>query len=279
MIRVTDLSKTFRGRSGDNTVLDGVDLEVRTGEVVAIIGPSGSGKSTMLRCLNLLEHPDGGIIEIDDVTVTAPKIPRERIRALRSKTAMVFQNYNLFRNRTSLQNVMDPLTAAGTSKADAESEARALLERVGIVGPTVTQYPVTLSGGQQQRVSIARALAVHPSAILLDEPTSALDPELVGEVLAVIRDLAQRDSTLVIVTHEMAFAADVADRVVFIDGGRIVEQGPAEQVIRSPREERTQRFLRESASAPRPAPAESDAAAPERSPLGRDPLSPDGLPG
>ena len=277
MIRVTELSKTFRGRAGDNIVLDGVDLHVETGEVVAIIGPSGSGKSTMLRCLNLLEHPDGGTIEIDDVTVTAPKISRERVRALRSKTAMVFQSYNLFRNRSSLQNVMDPMTAKGASAADAEREASALLERVGIVGPTVEQYPVTLSGGQQQRVSIARALAVKPSAILLDEPTSALDPELVGEVLAVIRDLAQHDSTLVIVTHEMAFAADVADKVIFIDGGKIVEQGPAKQVIRSPREERTRRFLRESATAPHATKAEG--AEQERPPQGHDPLDAGGLPG
>ncbi|MEE1617817.1 amino acid ABC transporter ATP-binding protein [Brachybacterium sp. J153] len=282
MIDVTGLSKTFRGRSGDNTVLDGVDLHVGRGEVVAIIGPSGSGKSTLLRCLNLLESPDSGTIEIDGASVTAPRIPREQVRALRSKTAMVFQSYHLFRNRTALQNVMDPLTAKGVATADAEREARELLERVGIVGATQTQFPVTLSGGQQQRVSIARALAVHPAAILLDEPTSALDPELVGEVLAVIRDLADREITLVIVTHEMAFAADVADRVVFIDEGRIVEEGPARQVIREPREERTRRFLREHATGGVSRPTGSDESGFDgrgSGPQGASPLDPQGLPG
>lgn len=282
MIDVTGLSKTFRGRSGENTVLDGVDLHVDRGEVVAIIGPSGSGKSTLLRCLNLLESPDAGTIEIDGAAVCAPRIARDQVRALRAKTAMVFQSYHLFRNRTALQNVMDPMTAKGTSAAEAEGEARTLLERVGIVGPTVTQYPVTLSGGQQQRVSIARALAAKPSAILLDEPTSALDPELVGEVLAVIRDLAEQDITLVIVTHEMAFAAEVADQVVFIDGGRIVEQGEARQVIRTPREERTRRFLRETADGPvRPADADDSEhpGAQGEQGLGHSPLDPNGLPG
>lgn len=278
MIDVTGLSKTFRSKSGDNTVFEDVDLTVDSGEVVAIIGPSGSGKSTMLRCLNLLESPDAGAITIDDVSVIAPKISRKQARALRSKTAMVFQSYNLFRNRTALQNVVDPMTAAGTPSADAKTEARALLERVGISASTMEQYPVTLSGGQQQRVSIARALAVKPSAILLDEPTSALDPELVGEVLAVIRDLADRNITLVIVTHEMAFAAEVADRVIFIDAGHIVEQGPAKQVIRSPREERTKRFLREATSGERTAHPETagDTAVDtvEQPDLGRSPLDP-----
>ncbi|MFC7458177.1 amino acid ABC transporter ATP-binding protein [Brachybacterium sp. GCM10030267] len=275
MIDVKDLSKTFHGRSGENTVLDGVDLQVGTGEVVAIIGPSGSGKSTLLRCLNLLEAPDTGTIGIDDVSVVAPRITGPQKRALRSKTAMVFQSYNLFRNRTALQNVMDPMTAGGTSKADAASRARELLERVGIAETTMQQFPVTLSGGQQQRVSIARALGAQPSAILLDEPTSALDPELVGEVLAVIQDLAEQNITLVIVTHEMAFAADVADRVVFIDGGRIVEEGPAREVISTPREERTQRFLRETSGPRPPAPAAGQSAEEpgEEAPgLGRSPL-------
>ncbi|GAA1734869.1 amino acid ABC transporter ATP-binding protein [Brachybacterium phenoliresistens] len=279
MIDVSDLRKSFFGKSGENVVLDGVSLQVGTGEVVAIIGPSGSGKSTLLRCLNLLETPDAGSISIDDVTVRAPGIPGAQVRALRKKTAMVFQGYNLFRNRTALANVMDPMTAQGTPKAQAEQTARDLLTRVGIAETTMQQYPVTLSGGQQQRVSIARALAVTPHAILLDEPTSALDPELVGEVLAVIRDLAQQDMTLVIVTHEMAFAADVADRVVFIDGGRIVEQGPAREVIRSPREERTRRFLREAVSEPAQRSAADPAADAPSEQLGHDPLRPDGLPG
>lgn len=276
MIDVTDLHKSFRGSAGTNTVLDGVDLHVDRGEVVAIIGPSGSGKSTLLRCLNLLETPDEGTITIDDVTVHAPRIPGKQARALRKRTAMVFQSYHLFRNRTALANVMDPMTAAGTPTAEAETAARALLNRVGISEATMGQYPVTLSGGQQQRVSIARALGVRPSAILLDEPTSALDPELVGEVLSVIRDLAEEDMTLVIVTHEMAFAAEVADRVIFIDGGHIVEQGPARQVITAPQEERTRRFLREASRAEKSA-SESDAG-PEDSegprPLGSSPLDP-----
>ncbi|MFC0673310.1 amino acid ABC transporter ATP-binding protein [Brachybacterium hainanense] len=276
MIDVSELHKTFHGRTESNTVLDGVSLQVGTGEVVAIIGPSGSGKSTLLRCLNLLETPDAGTIAIDDVSVTAPGITGPQARALRSKTAMVFQGYNLFRNRTALQNVMDPMTAQGTPKRDAEQRARELLGRVGIAEATMSQFPVTLSGGQQQRVSIARALGVNPHAILLDEPTSALDPELVGEVLAVIRDLASQHMTLVIVTHEMAFAAEVADRVVFIDGGRIVEQGPAKQVIRSPKEERTRRFLREHASEPVHRPADPGA---EPELPGASPLDPNGLPG
>lgn len=242
MIEARDITKSF----GDNLVLDGVDLGVGTGEVVAIIGPSGSGKSTLLRCLNLLETPDSGSITIDDASLTLPKPSRQEVRALRSKTAMVFQHYNLFRNRTALQNVMDPLAIGQkVPKPQAEATARELLEKVGITGPTVGQYPVTLSGGQQQRVSIARALAVRPQAILLDEPTSALDPELVGEVLATIRDLAEEHITLVIVTHEMAFAADVADHVIFLDGGHVVEKGPAFEVIRHPKEDRTRRFLRE----------------------------------
>lgn len=247
MIDVHTLIKAF----GDNTVLDGIDLHVDTGEVVAIIGPSGSGKSTLLRCLNLLEVPDSGTITIDDASVTLPRISSRERHRLRSRTAMVFQSYNLFRNKTALQNVTEPLVIGQKiPKAEAEKTARALLARVGIAESTMRQYPVTLSGGQQQRVSIARALAVRPHAILLDEPTSALDPELVNEVLAVIRSLVEEKITMVIVTHEMAFAANVADRVVFIDGGVVVEQGPAGEVIHSPREERTRRFLRDASAAP-----------------------------
>jgi len=257
MILATDLSKSF----GSHTVLRDIDLEVRRGEVVAIIGPSGSGKSTLLRCLNLLEKPDGGTITIDGVSVTAPSISRKEAASLRNKTAMVFQQYHLFRNKRAVDNVAEPLVLGKKMpKAEARKLALETLERVGITGDTVDQYPVTLSGGQQQRVSIARALAIRPQAILFDEPTSALDPELVHEVLAVIRQLAEEHVTMVIVTHEMAFAAEVADRVVFIDGGVIVEQGPAREVITAPREERTQRFLRELASEPaqRERPAEPE---------------------
>lgn len=244
VVEVRELRKEFDG----NTVIDRLDLTVARGQVVAIIGPSGSGKSTVLRCLNLLEHPDGGTIEIAGDRIVAPRYSREETRALRSHTAMVFQAHNLFRNRTALQNVTDPMTLGrGIPAAEAEREARRLLESVGITGRTVEQFPVTLSGGQQQRVSIARALAVAPDVLLFDEPTSALDPELVSEVLAVIKKLASTSTTMVIVTHEMSFARDVADEVVFIEGGRIIEQGPPSQIFGAPQQQRTRDFVRESA--------------------------------
>lgn len=241
MIRVENLHKSF----GSKEVLKGINLEVNRGEVVAIVGPSGSGKSTLLRCLNLLETPDLGTITIDESRVTlGGKTHRKDIASLRSKTAMVFQHYNLFRNRTALRNVQDPIVLRGVAKKDeARIIAQDLLRRVGITAETEAQYPVTLSGGQSQRVSIARALAINPAAILLDEPTSALDPELVGEVLSVIRQLASEHTTMLIVTHEMSFAADVADRVIFMDEGQIVEQGPAYDVIHNPRMNRTKQFL------------------------------------
>lgn len=233
-IIIKDLHKSF----GPHKVLQGIDLEIATGEVVAIIGPSGSGKSTLLRCLNHLEHPDQGIITIGDATLDSHDVTHAAVAGLRSRTAMVFQNFHLFRNRTVLQNVTDAMRP----KAD-RAEALKLLERVGITGPTLSQYPATLSGGQAQRTSIARALAVRPEVLLFDEPTSALDPELVGEVLAVIRDLVDHRTTMVVVTHEMSFAAEVADRVVFMDEGRIVEQGSARKVLLNPSQERTKRFL------------------------------------
>ncbi len=247
MIQALGVAKRF----GANEVLKGIDLEVAEGEVVAVIGPSGSGKSTFLRCLNLLETPDAGSIAIDGVSVSAPGYTKQQAAALRKKTAMVFQQHHLFRNKRALENVTEPLVIGqGMAKDAARTLAEQTLAKVGISPETQQQYPVTLSGGQQQRVSIARALAVRPKAILFDEPTSALDPELVSEVLGVIRDLARERTTMVIVTHEMAFAAEVADRVVFIDGGVIVEQGTAVEVLRAPREERTQRFLRELTSQP-----------------------------
>lgn len=247
-INVTNLHKSF----GSNHVLRGIDLHVDEGEVVALIGPSGSGKSTLLRCLNLLETPEKGEISVGDAQIEASKISRGGAHQLRSKTAMVFQNYNLFRNRTVLQNVTDSmLIRRRAHKAEARETGLALLRRVGITDETIRQYPVTLSGGQAQRVSIARALAVDPEAVLLDEPTSALDPELVNEVLSVIRDLADQRTTMVIVTHEMAFAAEVADRVVFMDQGQIVEQGPAKQLITNPQQPRTQQFLRQVAREPK----------------------------
>lgn len=241
-IDVHGLHKSF----GSKNVLSGIDLQVDEGEVVAIIGPSGSGKSTLLRCLNLLETPDQGRISIGDATVTAGKISRHEAHHLRSKTAMVFQSYNLFRNRTVLQNVTDPIVSQGRARSgEARRLGLELLLSVGITDEVIQQYPITLSGGQSQRVSIARALAVQPEAILFDEPTSSLDPELVSEVLGVIRALAQQKTTMVIVTHEMEFAADVADRVIFMDGGIVVESGPARDLIRRPQLERTRRFLRQ----------------------------------
>ena len=236
-ITATGIEKSF----GTNAVLRGIDLEVAEGEVLAIVGPSGSGKSTLLRSLNLLERPDAGIVRIGDVTVSAPHVARRDAQALRRQSAMVFQHSNLFRNRTALQNVTDVLRRP--VRGDVRERGLDLLASVGLTPAVGNQYPATLSGGQAQRVGIARALAVHPRVLLLDEPTSALDPELVGEVLAVIRGLAEQRMTMVIVTHEMTFAAEVADRVVFMDEGVVVEEGPARDVLTAPREDRTRRFL------------------------------------
>ncbi len=242
MIEVRGLSKSFR----QQTVLQAIDLDVAQGEVVAIIGPSGSGKTTLLRCLNLLETPDAGSISLGDLRIDAAKPLKAQqtvIRQLRQRMGFVFQNFNLFPHRTALENVTEgPIVVQGEDRASALAHGRELLAKVGLAEKADT-YPGQLSGGQQQRVAIARALAMRPQAILFDEPTSALDPERVGEVLATIRGLAQEGRTLVIVTHEMAFARDVAHRVLFMDGGRIVEQGSAAEVFNQPREERTRRFL------------------------------------
>lgn len=241
MITVEKLVKKF----GDNTVLKGIDFQVNEGEVVAIIGPSGSGKSTFLRSLNLLESPESGTIEINGVKVIAPDIKKQDAFALRQQTAMVFQHYNLFRNKTALENVTLSLISNNVMKKDEAAEfGEKLLKQVGL-SKQIDQYPVTLSGGQQQRVSIARALAVQPKAILLDEPTSALDPELVNEVLETIEHLAKGHTTLVIVTHEMNFARKVADRVVFMNDGVVVESGRPEEIFTNPKEERTKQFLKE----------------------------------
>ena len=243
MISVRNLKKAFQGHE----VLKGIDLEVSAGEVVAIIGPSGSGKTTLLRCLNLLETPSGGRIRVGDIEVDAdrPLKPQQAlIRQLRQHVGFVFQNFNLFPHRTALENVIEgPLVVKKEPRAQAEERGRALLARVGLAGRE-NAYPKRLSGGQQQRVAIARALAMQPDVILFDEPTSALDPELVGEVLSTIRSLAEERRTMVIVTHEMSFARNVANRAVFIDQGLIVEQGPARELFSAPREERTRQFLR-----------------------------------
>ena len=224
-------------------VLNGVDLSVEKGDVVAILGPSGSGKTTLLRCLNFLETADSGTLVFDGESFDLGRISRADIARLRKKTAFVFQNYNLFRNKTALQNVTEGLIVARRMpKEQADEIGRRMLEKVGLAD-RADYYPRQLSGGQQQRVAIARALATDPEIIYFDEPTSALDPELTGEVLKVLRDLADRKTTMIIVTHEMHFARDVADHILFMDGGVVVEEGPAKQLIDHPREERTRQFL------------------------------------
>jgi cystine transport system ATP-binding protein len=243
MIEVRGLIKRF----GNHEVLHGVDLSVERGEVLAIVGPSGSGKTTLLRCLNYLEVPSAGRIRLGEIEIDAAEPlnrNRARVRELRQRAGFVFQNFNLFPHRTALENVIEgPVIVKGEPREQAEQRGRALLAKVGLADK-VDAYPSRLSGGQQQRVAIARALAMEPEVLLFDEPTSALDPELVGEVLATIRDLAREHRTMLIVTHEMTFARDVADRAIFMDQGSIVEQGPARALFSEPREERTRRFLR-----------------------------------
>ncbi|MEC6746380.1 L-cystine ABC transporter ATP-binding protein TcyN [Pseudomonas qingdaonensis] len=242
MIEVTRLSKQFNGL----TVLDDISLTVEAGEVIAIIGPSGSGKTTFLRCLNLLETPSSGRIRVADIEIDGDRPLAKQatlIRHLRQQVGFVFQNFNLFPHRTALENVIEgPLVVKKAPREKALALGRALLAKVGLAGKE-DAYPRRLSGGQQQRVAIARALAMEPQVILFDEPTSALDPELVGEVLATIRGLAQENRTMIIVTHEMNFARDVANRVIFFDKGVIVEQGEAKALFAAPKEERTRQFL------------------------------------
>ncbi|MDY0836159.1 MULTISPECIES: L-cystine ABC transporter ATP-binding protein TcyN [unclassified Pseudomonas] len=242
MIVVEKLTKQFKGQ----VVLNGIDLEVKEGEVVAIIGPSGSGKTTFLRCLNFLEEPTSGRIKVGDIEIDSSRPLNQQqglVRRLRQHVGFVFQNFNLFPHRTALENVIEgPIVVKKMPRAAADALGRKLLARVGLAGKE-DAYPRRLSGGQQQRVAIARALAMEPEVILFDEPTSALDPELVGEVLATIRSLAEENRTMVIVTHEMSFARDVANRVIFFDKGVIVEQGEAKALFANPKEERTRQFL------------------------------------
>ncbi|MFI6496784.1 amino acid ABC transporter ATP-binding protein [Nonomuraea typhae] len=241
VVRVRELRKSF----GALRVLDGVDLDVARGEVVVVMGPSGSGKTTLIRCLNLLEQPESGTVEVCGTRIDCSAVPRRRtVRELRGRTAMVFQQFNLFPHLTALQNVMEgPVSVRRVPREQAARVGRALLERVGL-GDKCDCYPAKLSGGQKQRVAIARALAMEPEVILFDEPTSALDPELHAEVLQVMRELAAEGMTMVVVTHETAFAREVADRVVFVDGGRVIEQGPPESFFGAPGHPRVRAFLR-----------------------------------
>lgn len=240
MIKLEGIKKSF----GKNQVLKGVDLKVETGQVVSIIGASGSGKSTFLRTINFLEPADAGIITLDNLKVDTAKAKRNEVLELCRNTAMVFQSFNLFKHRTALENVMEALVyVQGKAPAEAKEIATAQLERVGL-SDRLHYYPHQLSGGQQQRVGIARALAIEPKVMLLDEPTSALDPEMVGGVLDVIRSIAEQGMTMLIVTHEMAFARDVSDRVAFFGEGAIIEEGTPADIFEHTKDERTQQFLR-----------------------------------
>ena len=236
LLKIENLHKSF----GDNEVLKGIDLEIKKGEVVVIIGPSGSGKSTLLRSMNLLESATKGRVIFEGVDITDPK---NDLFKMREKMGMVFQQFNLFPNMTVLKNItLSPIKTKGMDRTEAEKKAMELLEAVGL--PDKAQaHPQSLSGGQQQRIAIARGLAMDPDMLLFDEPTSALDPEMVGEVLTVMQKLAQSGMTMVIVTHEMGFAREVADRVIFMDGGVVVEDGSPEQIFNQTKEERTRDFL------------------------------------
>lgn len=239
VLKLTNVHKSF----GKTEVLKGISLNVEKGSVTAIIGPSGAGKTTLLRCINFLEKADTGLLDFDDIHIDLEKVSKKTMLEIRRKTAFVFQNYNLFANMTALENVMEGLvTARKVPKAEAKDRALKALEKVGLKD-RADFYPSSLSGGQQQRVGIARALAVNPEVILFDEPTSALDPELTGEVLSVIKQLASEGTTMVIVTHEMSFARDTADKVIFMDKGQIIEEGNSSEIFTSPKEARTRQFL------------------------------------
>lgn len=239
MLKITNVHKAF----GNNKILKGVDLEVKKGDVVVILGPSGSGKTTLLRTIDFMETADQGELEFDGIKTPLSHAHKKTILEVRRKTGFVFQNFNLFNNKTALENVMEGLvTARKIPKDKAREIAEKTLEKVGLLDRK-DFYPSQLSGGQQQRVGIARAVAPNPDVVLLDEPTSALDPELVGEVLSVIKELAKEGTTMIVVTHEMSFAEEVASQVVFMDGGVVVERGTSEEIFNNPKEERTRQFL------------------------------------
>ena len=241
MLKINKLKKAF----GEHLFLKGINLNVKKGEFISIIGPSGSGKSTLLRCINYLKKPTEGLIEVDNQLIDIKKATKKDILHLRQNLGMVFQGYNFFFNKTALENVIEGLVRVKKiHKVKAREIGRAYLEKVGLKGKE-NSYPAMLSGGQQQRVAIARALALNPKLILFDEPTSALDPELVAEVLSVIRQLAKDEITMIIVTHEMRFAFAISDRIIFMDDGLIVEKGSPNEVFLKPKEERTKQFLRQ----------------------------------
>ena len=239
MLKVTGIHKKFN----KHEVLKGIDLTVNKGNVVVILGPSGSGKTTLLRCINFLEKADSGHLDFDEISLDYDTVTGKQIHNVRKKTAFVFQNYNLFNNKTVLENVAEGLIYGhGVEKAKAIGIARQAIDKVGL-SDHYDYYPSQLSGGQQQRVGIARAIAIEPEVILFDEPTSALDPELIGEVLTIIRQLAKEGKTMVIVTHEMQFAREIATHVIFMEDGIIVEEGDPEKVFSKPEKERTRQFL------------------------------------
>ena len=240
MISIRGLTKSFRGAP----VLRGIDLDIQDGEKVVVIGPSGTGKSTLLRSLNFLDVPDAGQITVGDLTVDAARASKSDILALRRRTGFVFQNYALFANKTAKENIMEALvTVQKRPRAEAEERALSVLSETGLA-EKADSYPAALSGGQQQRVGIGRAMALGAEVLLFDEPTSALDPEWVGEVLDLMRRVAEKSQTMIIVTHEMQFAREIADRIVFMDGGKIVEAGPPKQIFDAPRDDRLRRFLK-----------------------------------